>query len=412
MHAKDIELLRPLAERYARLALSPRMRELEKRCIAHNSLEITRPLVNVFEVPWGELADDPALKPQCVEPRARNMETRLRQTLYQSEHFMADLTLPPYFSVTPSILGAGYGISRDEVTIDSESGSSIKSHSYHDMIPDIASLERIRMPRLSIDEPNTAADFELAEAVFKDIMPVRRGGVTLYSAMWDEIPALHGASKTIEDLIDNPEYCHAAIERFTQYFECLHREYERINVLEARPYYLHCTPALTAELPAPGFDGEHVRLKDVWGRGMAQIFTAVSPAMHDEFDLQYMQRLFDMCGLSYYGCCEQLDVKIPLLRKRFKNLRKVSISPWADKRRAAAELGPELIMSCKPNPGLVATGCHIAGVRDEFETALSACRESHTPCEFILKDISTIHRDPTALTDWVATANRAIDKYF
>lgn len=133
--------------------------------------------------------------------------------------------LPPYFSVPPTIRGAGYGIGMDEDTRAADSGSSIRSHSYNDSIPDIASLERVRMPRLSLDEEDTAQNLELAGAVFGEIMPVRRGGVTLYSAMWDIIPMPHGANRTIEDLIDNPDYCHAAVERFTRYFECPHREF-------------------------------------------------------------------------------------------------------------------------------------------------------------------------------------------
>lgn len=71
MNEKDIELFRPLAERYARIALDPRMRALEKRCMAHNSLEIVRPLVNVFEVPWGELEADAGLKLCREAPRAQ-----------------------------------------------------------------------------------------------------------------------------------------------------------------------------------------------------------------------------------------------------------------------------------------------------------------------------------------------------
>ena len=98
-----------------------------------------------------------------------------------------------------------------------------------------------------------------------------------------------------------------------------------------------------------------MRLKDVWGRSAAQIFSAVSPEMHDEFDLKYIQELFGECGLLYYGCCEPLDTKIDLLRSRFKNLRKISITPWANPEVATSNIESDYILSAKPNPSFVSS---------------------------------------------------------
>ena len=61
----------------------------------------------------------------------------------------------------------------------------------------------------------------------------------------------------------------------------------------------------TDELPQPGFDGR-VRLKDLWGSASTQIFVDVSPAMHEEFALQYEARVLNRFGLVTYGCCEPL----------------------------------------------------------------------------------------------------------
>ncbi len=77
--------------------------------------------------------------------------------------------------------------------------------------------------------------------------------------------------------------------------------------------------------------------------------------MHDEFDLVYNEKLFGGCGLVYYGCCEPMDRKIDILRKRFKNLRKISITPWADPWRAAENMGKGYVMAAKPNPAFVAS---------------------------------------------------------
>jgi hypothetical protein len=175
---------------------------------------------------------------------------------------------------------------------------------------------------------------------------------------------------------------------------------------------VHCTVACSRELPADDFDG-HVRPKDVWGRCAAQIFGSVSPAMHDEFDLAYNQELFRDCGLVYYGCCEPMDAKVDILRKRFKNLRKISITPWADPRRAAENIGSDFVLAAKPNPAFVAMPqFHPEPVEQEIARYCEACVAHGTTLEFVIKDISTIANNPENLTRWAATVQAVIDRYY
>jgi hypothetical protein len=86
---------------------------------------------------------------------------------------------------------------------------------------------------------------------------------------------------------------------------------------------LHCTPPFVSDLPAKDYQGGPVRARDTWIRGTAQMFSAVSPAMHQEFEISYMKSLFERCGLVYYGCCEPLHDRINLL----KDISTVSYCP-------------------------------------------------------------------------------------
>ena len=137
----------------------------------------------------------------------------------------------------------------------------------------------------------------------------------------------------------------------------------------------------------------------------------VSPEMRDEFELPYMKRIFDRCGLSYYGCCEPLHDSIDDLRKRFPNLRRISITPWANPDVAADRMGSDYVYSYKPNPAYVARGVvEMEAARAEIERVVEACNRNHAPLEFVLKDISTVNGRPEVLTEWIDMVNDVIDR--
>jgi hypothetical protein len=174
---------------------------------------------------------------------------------------------------------------------------------------------------------------------------------------------------------------------------------------------LHCTPPYANELPAEDYDGGRVRFKDIWFRGMAQLFSSASPEMQDEFDLHYMRKLMDKCGLSYYGCCEPLDKFIPYLKK-VPNMRKIGVSPWANVRSSAEQIQGNYVLARKPNPANVARDFSKEVVEQEIEDTVKACLENKCPYEFVLKDISTVGGKPQNLIDWAATVTGVIDRYY
>jgi len=163
--------------------------------------------------------------------------------------------------------------------------------------------------------------------------------------------------------------------------------------------------------PASDYDGGRVRFKDIWFRGMAQIFGSVSPAMHEEFDLQYARGLMDKCAFTYYGCCEALDNKIDLLKK-IPNMRKIGVSPWANVRASAEAIGGAYVYARKPNPAMVAGTLDPAAIQKEIRETVEACRDNKCPYEFVLKDISTVSYRPQNLFEWADIVARTIDEYY
>ena len=404
-------IVRALAERYASIATQDIQRERIERYYSTISMDEVRPVVLIDEVPWGEIDDD-CLKLRCEEEEHRRLEWQLRRALYQWEHFQVDMVIPPVFRVSKRILSSGIGIEIQETLLKADTGTHIMSHEYVDQLKTDEDVDGLVLPVISYDREATERAAELAEDTFTGLLPIELEGTTFQYNIWDRISTFRGVDKLLLDLAMRPDFMHRTAQKFMEIAEAIFRQYLELGLLETDPLLLHCTPACARELPTADFSGT-VRPKDVWGRCSAQIFASVSPQMHDEFDLQYNQQIFGECGLLYYGCCEPLDKKIDILRKRFPNLRKISITPWADPGNAACNMRSDFVMAAKPNPAFVALPVfEPKPVEQEITRYLDACRRHDTTCEFVLKDISTIANNPANLSQWANTVKEVIDRYY
>lgn len=408
---RDGDTLRSLAGRYGEIAALDIQKERMARYAATNDLKPVRPVVLISEVPWGEIRDE-VLTNTCDRELAW-LETPLRRALYQWEHFQVDLVVPPVFRVHKRCRSTGIGLEVKDTQIKGDTGAYISSHEYTDQLQTEEDLAKLHVPEISYDEDGTAEALAAAQHVFAGLMDVELGGgVGMGYHIWDRISTFRGVDNLLMDLAMRPDFMHQTAQRFMEIADATFSQYEELELLELNPLLLHCTPACTDDLPAEDFAG-HVRRKDVWGRCSAQIFGAVSPEMHDAFDLAYNQKLFGECGLVYYGCCEPMDTKIDILRKRFKNLRKISITPWADPERAAQNIGSDYVLAAKPNPAFVAMPTfNPQPVEEEITRYCEACRKYGTTVEFVLKDISTIANKPENLTRWAETVERVLDRYW
>ncbi len=410
--AKDRQTLRRLAERYSGIAHLDIQQQRIERYYKTNAMEDVRPVVLIDEVPWGEIRDK-ALTNVCA-PELGWLETHLRHTLYQWEHFQVDLVVPPVFRVgKQSRIRTDIGIQVHDQQLKGDTGTHISAHAYTDQLQTEDDLAKLHEPEIVYDQAASEQALAVAEEVFAGLMDVELVGCGgLQYNIWDRIAMFRGVDNLLMDLAMRPDFMHQTARRFAEIARSEFRQLEEQELLDPHPVLLHCTPACTRELPTDDFDG-HVRPKDTWGRCSAQIFGSVSPDMHDEFDLVYNQELFKDCGLLYYGCCEPMDRKIDILRKRFEHLRKISITPWANPQRAAENIGGDYVMAAKPNPAFVAMAqFNPKPVQQEIKRYCEACKEHGTTVEFVLKDISTIANNPENLTQWVATVKAVIDRYY
>ena len=121
---EDIAVVRELAARVAEIAALPVQQETIKLWQDLNALRPQRPMIQIDEVPWHELRDDPDLQNRCTDAFARGLETTLRQTLYSWEHMRCDMVVEPYVDISKVIRHSGFGISITEDTIAQGEGES------------------------------------------------------------------------------------------------------------------------------------------------------------------------------------------------------------------------------------------------------------------------------------------------
>jgi len=336
--------------------------------------------------------------------------------LYQWRHMPADMVVEPvhyYDCCPPMVHETGLNLAEDAEFVRTDPASDIVSRRFHGQIRSEADLERIKAPQIRYDTVAAEEQCHALQDAIGDLLPVRkRGAPGFWFAPWDWLVTVWGVQQALEDLVLRPKLVHQAMERLVG--ACLERldEYETLGLLALNNGNVRVGSGglgYTDELPQPDYDADRVRPIDLWGCATAQIFCDVSPAMHEEFALQYERRWLARFGLNYYGCCEPLHHKIDLLRRNVPRLRKVSISPRADAGAAAEQVGRDLVLSLKPNPAVLATDAwNPEAARQDLRSLLESTRGCVV--EIIMKDISTVRYEPQRLWEWARIAREeAID---
>ncbi len=396
----DAAIIRELALRVGEVAALPVQEEKRALWRRLNALDPVRPMVMIDQVCWNEMNVDDELTLRCSEAECRGYEDYLRRTLYQWRHFPVDMVVEPFIHVAKAIHNTGFGVRVQEETAVMDPTNSVVGHRFINQFETEEDLEKIGMPRISHDEAETRRRLEVAHELFDGALEVRPWGADPYLSLWDPISTWMGVQNALYALIERPDYMHRLVGRMTNGYLGMLDQLEEQGLLCGRQSLIHCTGAHTDELPAPGYDPERPRTKDLWMFGLAQMFSTVSPQMFQEFEVDYAGRICERFGLVYYGCCDPLDGKMNEVR-RIPHVRKVSMSPWVDEERGAAEVGHQFVYSRKPNPAFLAVNTFDPeAVRKDLEATRRVCDKNGCPLELILKDISTVRYEPQRLTQW------------
>ena len=405
---KEKEILRELAKKYASLAALPVQKERYERARDINDLKPRRPMVWLDEIPWHEMDIDGKLQLVCEDDFARQIEWHFRSTLYRWEYIQGDMVVENVFNIPKHYTSTGIGIEVRENLLSTDDRNHIISHYYLDQLDTMDKVNAIQEPVLTAHPDIDNRRAEWANTILDGILPVRLQGHYLYHAPWDVIPRYRGVTTVLTDLAFEPEFTHAIIKKFADGAISAAKQMEKLQLVDSHISSLHCTPPYVSDLDS---GNRPATLKDCWFRGMAQLFTEVSPQMFEEFELNYAKPLMAEFGLVYYGCCEALDDKIQLL-KTIPNLRKIGISPWATPEICAEQIGADYVFAHKPNPAYVSGTFDEDTVRKEIINIIEICHKYGCPFEFVIKDISTVSYKPQNLIQWAKTVKSVIDGYY
>lgn len=407
----DAFILRELAQTYAEIANNPCNANKLRLHKASNDLKMIRPVVLIDEIPWHEMNFNGDLTLKCQDPYLREVECAMRRIIFQHNYFPADMIVKPYLSVPKIINSTGIGVTIREEVLETERQNVITSHDYEDQFEDDDSILKLHNAVISYDAESTQARYQLLGGILADIIPVKITGVNYFPVVtWDDIAMYRGVTPLLIDLMERPEFMHSLVSKLTDIRLDILCQYERLGLFENDPAELHCTPVATDDLPKAGENTALTR-KNIWGRGAAQIFASVGKSMHEEYDIAYTKKIIGECGLAYYGCCEPLDQKIDIIEK-IPNLRKVSITPWANINIAAEAIGNRFVVAAKPNPSTVAVGAlDKEHLKVEIKTILDACVKNGCSLDLVLKDISTCSHRPENIFEWETVVMDLVKQY-
>jgi hypothetical protein len=403
----ELDTLRGLAVRYGEIASHPANAERRRAWAALNDLEPARPMLWMNEVCWNEMDVDGELRLRTRHEVPQRLESELRRVIYQWTHMQGDMVVSDVFPAPCILRNGGFGVGVEADVLETEEGREIASRRFHNQFATDEGLERLHPPEVAVDHARTEAFQAFYARVFEGILPVRTRGCTgFWFAPWDDIVGWMGAESVLMALLERPDFMHALMGRLVDCYLAGLELFRELGLVDRNDFNVRIGSGgygytRQARAGAPG-----AATLGPWGAATAQIFGTVSPEMHEEFGLAYERRWLEKWDLAYYGCCEPLHNKLGILAS-IPNLRKVSVSPWADVPACAEGMRGRWVMSLKPSPQVLAGHTFDPeAVRRELRNKLEAARGCNV--EIILKDISTVRHEPQRLWTWVRVANEVI----
>ncbi|MGI6010020.1 MAG: hypothetical protein ACOX8H_00805 [Ruminococcus sp.] len=405
---KEIEVLRRLAAEVAEIAQRPEMKKKAELWTAHNDLKTDEPVVFIdLENGWNECI--PADTLEYTDPMARVWEMNLRKQIFWADKMKDDKVVEPYLDVPYSYFDTGWG-----VELKKDGGENGGSYIIRPAIEDYETdFEKLHHPEYQIDWEESNRLMELAHEVFDGILHVRRKNTWWWTlGLCFDYVNIRGMENFMCDFAIEPEWVEKTLDLICE------GKLKMLDYLEENHLLAQNTGGtyvgsggfgFTNEIPTIP-EGAPVTTRDMWGFCDSQETVSINPDWYGEFILPRHKRILERFALNCYGCCEPYHVRWKYV-KQLPNLRRVSVSPWADWSTVPEYLGKNYIASVKPMP------TQLASYHMNEDVVRADCRRAVEQtkggiCEFIMKDNNTLGNNPNNAIRWVEIMREEIDRVY
>ena len=393
MTAKDMTRLRNLAGAYADIAHGEVMAQRREKWRLHNRLQERTFPFHIEDN--GSYVRDLLPPVECEDAECRVLEHGLLHALTAYETINDDRIIPDRFVVdwyTPMTTWCEtLRISR---VADGHGGAL--GYETNKPIRDIeADFDKLAKRTITLDRENTQRRGQLAETVFRGLLPVEIGRTSsLYSSGISNIAVhLMGMQELYLAMVTTPEAVHRLFRFFAEDNLALGQWEEDQGLLtrnnDGNQGYCSGSSQYTDETDIPA--GKPVASTDRYGYLESQESAGLSPSMFDEFLMPHLSKLAAKFKLLKFGCCEPVHDFMPYLQ-RLHGLRKVSVTPWCDLHKLAETCRPDIIWSRKPVPLMLCGGSFDPHA---FRAHLQETMEigKNYSIEFVFRDTTTLTGD-------------------
>lgn len=407
MELREKEYLRDLAKQVLEYSKTDCNIEKEVAWQQHNDLVAgSRPMVVCDpENGWNEIIPQTDLK--CVDAFARYMEMTLLKDIFSFTKLKDDRVLESKFYTNIAYASTGWGL-------EAKHTSSGENGAYHiePALTDYAMLSQIHMPIITFDEEETRKGEELTREVFDGILDVERKGTYWWSlGISNTAIDFRGLENFMLDMYDYPDEMHAYMNMLCEGNLQMLNQLEKQNMLyqnNGNCYVGSGGYGFTKDLKSVA-RGAAVTPKDMWGFTESQETASVSTVMFEEFVFPYQLKIASRFGLNCYGCCEGLEKRWDIV-KRIPNLRRVSVSHWADAKLMAEYLNSKYVYSLKPSPSFLASrNMDANSCKAELAEKIGYAKKNNCHIEVIMKDNHTLGGNPQNAIDWVQIARNKLE---
>lgn len=408
------------------------LRELAKKQLEFANMEINQIRKakwyehNAVKGDWVPVHLDPwSLFHEILEPRlvcegefARDVERAIYTNFINQELFDDD-------KVTPEKFGWNYdtGFKLFDIDVECEytdgKENAAQTGSGMHFVPKLGDLEddygKIKKSSFWVDEETSNKKLEVIQETIGDILPVYMKMDCIGCVPTQMLVHIMSMEDMMYNMIDYPELFSEMMNRLADdYLEYLQLLVDRKMIFPTAEYegVGQATFGFTHELSnTKEVNGRQLGLSDVWGFMDSQETVCISPQMFEELVFPCYEKIGSKFGLLSYGCCEPVNRVWDNCVSKFKNLRKVSISPWADEEFMGDRLrDTKVIYHRKPEATLLGVGKQLdeEAVRKCIQKTLKAAQGCKL--EITQRDVYTLNKDNEKGRRYIQIIREEIEK--